>query len=102
GCGAALAHGCPKCGRDNLPTMRFCGHCGASLEPAVRPPPVARVAAEGELKQITILFADVAGSTSAIEELNPEDAGRRLAPAIDAMTAAVRRFEGSVVRVQGD
>jgi class 3 adenylate cyclase/tetratricopeptide (TPR) repeat protein len=102
GCGAALSRGCPKCGQDNLPAARFCGHCGTSLEPAGSPPPVARVAAEGELKQITILFADVAGSTSAIEELNPEDAGRRLAPAIEAMKAAVRRFEGSVVRVQGD
>lgn len=82
--------------------MRFCRHCGTSVEPAGTPPPVARVTAEGELKQITILFADVAGSTSAIEELNPEDAGRRLAPAVEAMKAAVRRFEGSVVRVQGD
>ena len=35
---------------------------------------------EGELKQITILFADVAGSTSAIEELirkTPTGASRR-------------------------
>jgi class 3 adenylate cyclase/tetratricopeptide (TPR) repeat protein len=102
GCGEALSRGCPKCGQELQPGGRFCGHCGTSLEPAGSPPSVAPVAAEGELKQITILFADVAGSTSAIEELNPEDAGRRLAPAIEAMTAAVRRFEGSVVRLQGD
>jgi class 3 adenylate cyclase len=101
-CGAALSRACPKCGQDNSPAARFCHHCGTSLESAATPPPVARVAAGGELKQITILFADVAGSTSAIEELTPEDAGRRLAPAIEAMKAAVRRFEGSVVRVQGD
>src|SRR5436309_1633352 len=81
---------------------RFCHQCGTSLEPAVSPPPAAPVAAEGELKQITILFADVAGSTSAIEGLTPEDADRRLAPAVEAMREAVRRFEGSVVRLQGD
>jgi adenylate cyclase len=97
-----LSRGCPSCGQNNAPADRFCGHCGAPLEPSGSPPPVAQVDEAGELKQITILFADVVGSTSAIEELNPEDAGRRLAPAIEAMTAAVRRFEGSVVRVQGD
>lgn len=85
-----------------MPAARFCHQCGSSLEPAISPPQVTPVAAEGELKQITILFADVAGSTSAIEELTPEDAGRRLAPAVEAMKEAVRRFEGSVVRVQGD
>src|SRR5215470_2395175 len=102
GCGAALSRDCPKCGQGNLLAASFCGHCGTSLEPAASPPPVARVTPEGELKQITILFSDVAGSTSAIEELTPEEAGRRLAPAVEAMKAAVRRFEGSVVRVQGD
>ena len=102
GCGAALSLACPTCGKDSLPTMRFCSHCGTSLAPAASPPPVTRVATGGELKQISILFADVAGSTSAIEELDPEDAGQRLAPALAAMQAAVRRFEGSVVRVQGD
>lgn len=102
GCGAPLSRGCPACGQDNLPAARFCHQCGTSLEPAGSVPPVARVAAKGELKQITVLFADVAGSTSAIEELTPEDADRRLAPAVEAMKEAVRRFEGSVVRVQGD
>jgi len=101
GCGVALPRRCPTCEQDNPPAARFCHHCGTSLESRGQPP-AAPVDAEGELKQITILFADAVGSTSAIEELNPEDAGRRLAPTIDAMTAAVRRFEGSVVRVQGD
>jgi adenylate cyclase len=49
-----------------------------------------------------VFFADVEGSTGLIEELDPEAAAKRLAPAIDAMQEAVRRFEGSVVRVQGD
>jgi adenylate cyclase len=101
GCGAALSRPCPKCGEANPPNARFCGYCGTSV--AAEPSPtIASTAAGGELKQITILFADVADSTGAIEELNPEEAGRRLAPAVEAMTAAVHRFEGSVVRVQGD
>ena len=57
---------------------------------------------DGELKQITVLFADVSGSTSLIEGLDPEDADKRLAPALEAMKEAVRRFAGSVVRTEGD
>lgn len=42
------------------------------------------------------------GSTTLIESLDPEEGTKRLAPAIEAMQEAVRRFEGSVVKVQGD
>ena len=98
-CGAALGLPCPSCGQPTLAGARFCGHCGANLGEAVaaRPPE-----SEGELKHITVFFADIVGSTELIASLDPEAAARRLAPAIDAMQEAVRRFEGSVVRVQGD
>ena len=94
-CGAAL-WGCPSCGLVNAAGARFCAQCGNAFVAATEP------ANRGELKQITVLFADVAGSTALIEGLDPEEAGHRLAPAIEAMSDAVRRFEGSVVRVQGD
>lgn len=99
-CGAALGQVCPTCSSLNAPSARFCGQCGGTLAS----PPQATIIppAEGELKQITVLFADVAGSTELIESLDPEAAARRLAPAIEAMHEAVRRFEGSVVKVQGD
>ena len=42
------------------------------------------------------------GSTTLIESLDPEEGTKRLAPAIEAMQEAVRRFEGSVIKVQGD
>ncbi|MEA2667323.1 MAG: hypothetical protein QOJ33_257, partial [Chloroflexota bacterium] len=57
---------------------------------------------EGERKQITVLFADIKGSTNLIEELDPEDAESRLRPALDAMINAVHRYEGTINRVQGD
>jgi adenylate cyclase len=98
GCGSALDAVCPKCGHANQTSARFCSQCAAIL-------PVTHAAAappDGELKHITVLFADVSGSTALIESLAPEEAAKRLSPAIDAMQQAVRRFEGSVVRVQGD
>jgi adenylate cyclase len=96
-CGTALPRACPACSHANAPDGRFCAQCGVPLAGAMAVPQF-----EGELKQVTVLFADVSGSTSLIEGLDPEEAGRALAPAIEAMTEAVRRFEGSVVRVQGD
>jgi class 3 adenylate cyclase/tetratricopeptide (TPR) repeat protein len=61
-----------------------------------------RALLEGERKQITVLFADIKGSTNLIEDLDPEEAELRLRPALDAMISAVRRYEGTINRVQGD
>ena len=59
-------------------------------------------AAEGERKLITILFADLRGSSSLIDGLDAEASVDRLRPAVEAMTQAVQRFDGTVNRVQGD
>ncbi len=127
-CGAALTPTCPSCGLRNPPTNRFCGECGARLSaegtasPSPRAaPPVpapapeaytprhlaerilsARADLEGERKQVTVLFADIKGSTELIEGLDPEEAKALLEPAVRAMLDAVHRFEGTVCRVMGD
>ncbi|HKJ51571.1 MAG TPA: adenylate/guanylate cyclase domain-containing protein [Gammaproteobacteria bacterium] len=62
----------------------------------------SRRAVEGERKHVTVLFADVKGSTALIDELDPEEAAGRLHPALTAMMDAVHRYEGMVNRVQGD
>ena len=62
----------------------------------------SRILLEGERKQITVLFADIKGSTTLIDDLDPEEAESRLRPALDAMINSVRRYEGTINRVQGD
>jgi class 3 adenylate cyclase/tetratricopeptide (TPR) repeat protein len=62
----------------------------------------SRDALEGERKQVTVLFADIKGSTELIDGLDPEDGRRLLEPAVRAMIEAVHRFEGTVCRVMGD
>jgi class 3 adenylate cyclase len=99
-CGSALGVICRACGQSAPPAARFCGQCGTAL--VAKQATSKAPASDGELKQITVLFADVSGSTELIERLDPEEAAKRLAPAIEAMHEAVRRFEGSVVKVQGD
>jgi len=48
------------------------------------------------------MFADVVGSTQLIAGLDPEQALERLQPLVATMCAAVKRFDGTVVRVMGD
>ena len=62
----------------------------------------SRAALEGERKQVTVLFADLKGSTELIEGLDPEEARRLLDPALHIMMDAVHRYEGTVNQVLGD
>src|SRR5215470_17710267 len=61
-----------------------------------------RSAVEGERKQVTVLFADLKGSTELIRDLDPEAAQTLLDPALQHMMDAVHRFEGTVNQVLGD
>jgi len=122
GCGAPLAAVCPACNQTNPPTSRFCNACGRPLAEAgpeaaaiTAPPPTSytprhlaekilagRDALAGERKQVTVLFADVVGSTELIRDRDPEDAQRLLDGAVERMMAAVHRYEGTVSRLMGD
>jgi class 3 adenylate cyclase len=62
----------------------------------------SRRALEGERKQVTVLFADLKGSTELIRDLDPEAAQHLLDPALQHMMDAVHRFEGTVNQVLGD
>src|SRR5262245_38385692 len=62
----------------------------------------SKSALEGERKQVTVLFADLTGSTELIRDLDPEQARAILDPALHAMMEAVHRYEGTVNQVLGD
>jgi class 3 adenylate cyclase/tetratricopeptide (TPR) repeat protein len=62
----------------------------------------SKSALEGERKQVTVLFADLKGSTELIRDLDPEQARAILDPALHAMMEAVHRYEGTVNQVLGD
>jgi class 3 adenylate cyclase len=61
-----------------------------------------RTALEGERKQVTVLFADIKGSTELIAGLDPEAARTLLDPALRRIIHAVHRYEGTVNQVLGD
>jgi class 3 adenylate cyclase/tetratricopeptide (TPR) repeat protein len=62
----------------------------------------SRAALEGARKQVTVLFADLKGSTALIEGLDPEETRTLLDPALHRMMDAVHRYEGTVNQVLGD
>lgn len=131
-CGSRLGRRCPHCGHDSGSADRFCTACGASLAlPTVgpsdenqltaAPAPIdytprhlverilaqqaameARGATAGERKTITALFADMAGSTALIHDLDPEEARRLIDPVIALMMEAVHHYEGYVAKSLGD
>jgi class 3 adenylate cyclase/tetratricopeptide (TPR) repeat protein len=108
-CGSALTYKCAACGFDCTPAARFCGGCGVPVPraPLASAPRLASIAAApssgwGELKQATVLFADIVSSTEQIARLGPEEAMDRLQPAVMLMCEAVERYGGTVVRTLGD
>ena len=62
----------------------------------------ARGEAAGERKTITALFADMAGSTALIHDLDPEEAQRLIEPVVAMMMEAVHYYEGYVAKTMGD
>lgn len=62
----------------------------------------ARGPADGERKTVTALFADMAGSTALIHDLDPEDARRLIDPVLALMMEAVHHYEGYVAKSMGD
>ena len=60
-----------------------------------------RVAAS-ERRPLTILFADIAGSTTIAEKLDPEDWTELVGKAFGRMNAVAARYGGTVARLMGD
>jgi hypothetical protein len=125
-CGRAVASKCPACGNHPPLGAAFCDHCGTPLTgttTAATPPPLApraqgpwaytpsplaekiltsRAALEGERTQVTVLLADLKGSTGLIAGLDPEEARHLLDPVWERRIEAVHRYEGTVNQVLGD
>lgn len=97
---------------------RFCMSCGQSLGDegtagarqarlsAIAPAPLVEkmraAKLTGERKPVTALFADVVGSTTLAEQMDPEDWTQIINEAFDLMSKAVFRYEGTIAQLQGD
>ena len=62
----------------------------------------SRSAMEGERRQVTVVFADIAGFTSLAERLDPEEVHTIVDACFERITAEVHRFEGTINQYTGD
>jgi class 3 adenylate cyclase/tetratricopeptide (TPR) repeat protein len=85
---------CRDCGFRNQREAISCGGCGRSLASPRR--------SGAERRQITVFFADLVGSTSIAEELDPEDL-RELYGRYQAVCAdVIERYDGHLAQYLGD
>ena len=110
---------CLKCGSSVLPPQKFCGECGLRVDDHDAAPPHApangytpphlaekilrsRSALEGEHKQVTVLFCDIADSTPLAERIGAEHMHKVLNAFFGAALAQVHRYEGTINQFLGD
>lgn len=97
GCGGPLDRRCDACGTPASASARFCRSCGAALGVGTRPPPVSPTR-----KTVTVLFADLAGSTAFEEQIDPETAREVLGGYHELLRVTAERHHAGVVKYIGD
>ena len=119
-CGNQLERTCPVCSAAVGADDRFCSNCGTSLTGTgqttdrdhteyVPEEMLSKIteaqsghAMRGERRTVTMLFADIKGSTAVAETLDPEDWAEIINGAFEHLIAPVYRYEGTLARLQGD
>ncbi|HEV8474805.1 MAG TPA: AAA family ATPase [Methylomirabilota bacterium] len=108
---------CPNCSTELPDTAKFCLECGQPItrpsatfaSPASYTPKhladkilTSRSALEGERKQVTVLFCDLANSTGLAEKIGPEPMYALLNGFFELALAEVHRYEGTINQFLGD
>jgi class 3 adenylate cyclase len=100
-CGAPLQQTCPACGFEQAATATFCSNCGVAFKGDARRAGEASDDRQ-ERRVVTVLFADLAGSTALGERLDPEDVRELQGELFALINAAVERFGGTTEKFAGD
>ena len=107
---------CPNCSTELPDSAKFCLECGRDLRgrsefasPAAYTPKhlaerilTSRAALEGERKQVTVLFCDIANSTPLAERVGPERMHALLNGFFELALSEVHKLEGTINQFLGD
>ncbi|OBG22969.1 adenylate cyclase [Mycolicibacterium celeriflavum] len=99
GCGGSLARVCGTCGIEANVTARFCRGCGASLEAQA----AQGVPGAGPVrKTVTVMFADLAGSTTFEERVDAETAREVIGRYHSLLRSTAEGHRAGVTKYIGD
>lgn len=102
-CGALLSWQCQVCSSENASDSQFCGKCGTASTGLPSKLPVVSFPDIGlERRHLTVMFVDLVGSTLLGRRLDPEDLRHVIAVFNNAVTGAIKQFDGFVARYLGD
>lgn len=111
-CGTALASHCPKCDFVSPPEFKFCGACGYSFEeqssaaetPVAENKPTYSInkSTSAERRQLTVMFCDLADSSSLSDSLDPEEFSDIIKLYQSACAETVEEYDGYVAQYLGD
>src|SRR5437899_513234 len=85
---------CRSCGKENPKGFAFCGFCGVALAESPTEPEIR--------KTVTVVFADVTGSTALGDSIDPEAVRLLMTSYFDAMRDVIERHGGTVEKFIGD
>lgn len=109
GCAAPLTHTCARCGSANPQDAAFCGKCaapiGATATAATTVAPKRRPGSssiDAELRQLTVMFCDLVGSTQLSERIDAEELTDVVRAYQETCGAVIRTLDGHVARYLGD
>src|SRR5262245_40402542 len=100
-CGSPVAVPCPSCGAELAAGARFCDQCGAPVG-GTFPSPTPTTTGAAVRKTVTVLFADLGGSTLFVERLDPEVSRDAIAGYFAMLQGVVEANGGRVAKFTGD
>ena len=126
-CGTKLEAVCPECNITNPPGFKFCGNCGYNFHhtPEISSIELSlddkmskikkylpegltekilsqRDKIEGERKQVTVMFCDMAGFTALVEKFGPEKGYSFMDQIYEILIQKVQDYQGTINEMTGD
>ncbi len=99
-CGTPIRRVCVSCDHPLTPTAKFCDECGTPVVPST--PADARADDGAVRRTVTIMFADLVGSTAFGEAVDAETARREMGAYHELARTVTEGHGGAVVKYIGD